>query len=417
MSTSNQLNLGRSVLIGFQTGKINYSFHFLYYTNLFVIIIVTISYFISHIRMENSSTTFRSHNMSSPYLPSKAEGIAWCSAFILEAVLIVLANLLALLLFAVNKRLRKRSLFLVINMAFANLLSGALSLTIFIYTVGAGFMLWKARFDKAFYAYQVFCETVVLQASLFSASLVTCERFYAVYWPLKHRTLSVGAYRAAIFMVWIIAILFSILQLLTSNKPAFYTFVSILLIQLFTLCIGNIAIWRRFQRRIASQQQNREAQNRRLTRTLLLISAVEILSWLPLTISNLLVIAFEIPVPLAVLFTCVALNYSNFFLNPIIYALRFPEFKQALDFCCHRSHDATMNVEGSARNNNVGSNADRISGMQTLGLCCCRSRNSMNTREGGERNYRVHSLRPTTLSTNSSDLQLAFEQEVMDTRL
>ena len=355
--------------------------------------------------------------MSSPYLPSKAEGIAWCSALTLEAVLIVLANLLALALFAVNKRLRKRSLFLVINMAFADLLSGALSLPIFIYTVGAGFMLWKARFDKTFYAYQVFGQTVVLQASLFSASLITCERFYAVYWPLKHRTLSVGAYRAAIIMVWILAILLSILQLLISNKPAFYTFVSILLSLLFTVCICNIAIWRRLQRRIASQQQNREAQNRRLTRTLLLISAVEILSWLPLTISNLLVIAFEVPVPLAVLFTCVAVNYSNFVLNPIIYALRFPEFKQALEVCCHRNHDATINVEGSGRNNNVGSNAYRFFGMQTLGLCCCRSRNSMNTREGGERNYRVHSLRPATLSTNSSDLQLAFAQEVMDTRL
>ena len=280
-------------------------------------------------------------------------------------------------------------------------------------------MLWKARFDKTFYAYQVFGQTVVLRASLFSASLITCERFYAVYWPLKHRTLSVGAYRAAIFMVWILAILFSILQLLISNKPAFYTFVSILLSLLFTVGICNIAIWRRFQRRIASQQQNREAQNRRLTRTLLLTSAVEILSWLPLTISNLLVIAFEVPVPLAVLFTCVAVNYSNFVINPIIYALRFPEFKQALDVCCHRNHDATINVEGSGRNNNVGSNAYRISGMQTLGLCCCRSRNSMNTREGagGERNYRVHNLRPPTLSTNSSDLRLAFSQEVMDTRL
>ena len=370
MSTSNQLNLGRSVLSGFQTGKINYSFHFLYYTNHFVMIIVTIRLFISHFRMENSSTTFGFHNMSSPYLPSKAEGIAWCSALTLEAVLIVLANLLALALFAVNKKLRKRSLFLVINMAFADLLSGALSLPIFIYTVGAGFMLWKARFDKTFYAYQVFGQTVVLQASLFSASLITCERFYAVYWPLKHRTLSVGAYRAAIIMVWILAILLSILQLLISNKPAFYTFVSILLSLLFTVCICNIAIWRRFQRRIASQQQNREAQKRRLTRTLLLISAVEILSWLPLTISNLLVIAFEVPVPLAVLFTCVAVNYSNFVLNPIIYALRFPEFKQALEVCCHRNHDATINVEGSGRNNNVGSNAYRFFGMQTLGLCC-----------------------------------------------
>ena len=417
MSTSNQLNLGRSALIRFQTGKINYSFHFLYYTNHFVRIIVTIRLFISHFRMENSSTTFGFHNMSSPYLPSKAEGIAWCSALTLEAVLIVLANLLALALFAVNKRLRKRSLFLVINMAFADMLSGALSLPIFIYTVGAGFMLWKARFDKTFYAYQVFGQTVVLQASLFSASLITCERFYAVYWPLKHRTLSVGAYRAAIFMVWILAILFSILQLLISNKPAFYTFVSILLSLLLTVCICNIAIWRRFQRRIASQQQNREAQNRRLTKTLLLISTVEILSWLPLTISNLLVIAFEVPVPLAILFSSVAVNYSNFVLNPIIYALRFQEFKQALSFCCHRSHDATMKVESSGGNKNSGFNASSLSETQTLGLCCCRRRKSINTRQCGQRNYRAHSLRLTTLSTTSSDLQLAFEQDVMDTRL
>ena len=291
------------------------------------------------------------------------------------------------------------------------------ALPIFIYTVGARFLLWKARFDKTFYPYQFFGQIVVLQASLISAALITCERFHAVYWPLKHRIMSMGAYRAAIFVVWILAILFPILQLLISNKPALYTFVSILLSLFFTVCICNIAIWRRFQRRILSHQQNREVQNRRLTRTLLLISTVEIFSWLPLTISNLLVIAFEVPVLLAILFTSVTVNYSNFVLNPIIYALRFPEFKQALDFCCHRSHDATMNVEGSGRKNNIRSNTSRISEMQTVGLCRCRLRNSMNTCEGGLRNYRAYSLRPTTLLTNSCDLQLAFEQEVMDTRL
>ena len=214
-----------------------------------------------------------------------------------------------------------------------------------------------------------------------------------------------------------ISILFSILQLLISNKLALYTFVSILLSLLFKVCICSIAIWRRLQRRIASQQQNREAQNRRLTKTLLLISTVEILSWLPLTISNLLVIAFEVPVPLAILFSSVVLNYSNFVLNPIIYALRFQEFKQAVSFCYHRSHDTTINVKSSGRNNNTGFNASSISEMQTLGLCCCRRRKSINTRQCGQRNYRAHSLRQTTLSTNSSDLQLAFEQEVMDTRL
>ena len=278
-------------------------------------------------------------------------------------------------------------------------------------------MLWKARLDATFYAYQRFGQMVVLQASLISAALITCERLYAVCWPLRHRILSMRAYHTAIFMVWILAILFPVLELLIYSKLTFYTFVSILLSLLLTVCICNIAIWRRFQRRIASQQQNREAQNRRLTKTLLLISTVEILSWLPLTISNLLVIAFEVPVPLAILFSSVAVNYSNFVLNPIIYALRFQEFKQAVSFCCHRSHDATMKVESSGGNKNSGFNASSLSETQTLGLCCCRRRKSINTRQCGQRNYRAHSLRLTTLSTTSSDLQLAFEQDVMDTRL
>ena len=46
-------------------------------------------------------------------------------------------------LFAVNRSLRKRSLFLVINMAFADLMLGILLLSIYIYYVGYSFELWK----------------------------------------------------------------------------------------------------------------------------------------------------------------------------------------------------------------------------------------------------------------------------------
>ena len=80
---------------------------------------------------------------SSRMVPSKAEGIALCTAFILSFVFIIVGKLLTIVLFAVNKRLRKRSLFLVINMAFADLMLGTVSLPIYIYTVGTSFQLWK----------------------------------------------------------------------------------------------------------------------------------------------------------------------------------------------------------------------------------------------------------------------------------
>ena len=76
-------------------------------------------------------------------LPSKAEGIALCTGFILSFVFIVVGNLLTIVLFAVNRRLRKRSLFLVINTALAGLMLGTVSLPIYIYSFGRVFSCGK----------------------------------------------------------------------------------------------------------------------------------------------------------------------------------------------------------------------------------------------------------------------------------
>ena len=47
-------------------------------------------------------------------------------------------NLLTIVLFAVEKRLRKKSLFVVINMAFADMMFGAVSLPLFVYYISIG---------------------------------------------------------------------------------------------------------------------------------------------------------------------------------------------------------------------------------------------------------------------------------------
>ena len=56
-----------------------------------------------------SATATASNNTSSSStedLPSKAEGIAWCSVFLLEVVFVVVGNLLTVVLFTVDKKLR-----------------------------------------------------------------------------------------------------------------------------------------------------------------------------------------------------------------------------------------------------------------------------------------------------------------------
>ena len=68
--------------------------------------------------MENISATTSSTFID---VPSTKVRIAWYSIFALEAVLIVLGNLSTIVLFTMDKRLHKKSLFLINNMAFADL--------------------------------------------------------------------------------------------------------------------------------------------------------------------------------------------------------------------------------------------------------------------------------------------------------
>ena len=112
----------------------------------------------------------------------------------LTFALVVVGNLLAIILFAMRKVIRKKSLFLVMNMTFAEIMLGSVSLPIFIYDIGVYFQLWTSRTgglwsNKPFFIFYMIIDTVFSQGSLISA-FISCERFYAIYWPFKHRTLS-----------------------------------------------------------------------------------------------------------------------------------------------------------------------------------------------------------------------------------
>ena len=216
----------------------------------------------------NNSFKIANTTDSSNGLPSKAEGIALCTGFISSFVFIVVGNLLVIVLFAVNRRLRKRSLFLVINMAFADLMLGALSLPLYIYCVGKSFQLWDGGWSMPMSFFYVIADTVFSQASLISAAFVSGERFYAIYWPFKHRTLSMRAYSIIIFTVWVLTLLITALwntsYFLISYKSAVYVWTPYILILIFIICGCNVGIWRKFRRgNIASQKQNRDSLNKR----------------------------------------------------------------------------------------------------------------------------------------------------------
>ena len=199
--------------------------------------------------MENASAFTRR-------FPSKAEGIALCSALILSLVLIIAGNLLTLVPFAVTKPLRRKSLFLVLNMAFADLMLGAFTLPFYIFFVGGDYQLWTVKYGSEHMAYQIFytsLDYIFLFSSYISAASISCERCYAVFWPFKQRSLSTRTYRVIIFLIWTLAVLVStLINLLnfydsSSFESILYVFIPVALGLTIIICVCNIAIWRNFQ--------------------------------------------------------------------------------------------------------------------------------------------------------------------------
>ncbi|CAH3030613.1 unnamed protein product [Porites evermanni] len=192
-------------------------------------------------------------------------------------------------------------------MAFADVVLGALCLPLYLYVwVGPSYQLWDIAYEiqAPLLTFWDVSDTIFSQASLISAVFISCERFFAVYWPLRQRTLSMRAYRIVIAMVWSLAVLVYI------------------------------------QRNIASHQLSRASQNKRLTNTLLFVSAIAVLSWLPLVIANYLIFVHEADIPRNVLFYYIinVINFINSILNPVVYVLRIPVFRQWLSLRFLRRH-------------------------------------------------------------------------------
>ena len=274
-------------------------------------------------------------------------------------------------------------------MAFADLMLGAVSLPIYIYFIGTDYQLWTRTISLPLSYFFGIVDTVSMKATIISAVAISVKRFYAICWPFKHRTLPIRAYRIAIFIMWTLAVLFTVawiaLSLLTSYRYAFYVGAVFNFIPTVVICGCNIGILREFQKgSVALQQQNRASQNRKLTKTLLLVCVLVLMSWLPFIILNFLT-ALDIAITGRYLLIASILNYSSSFVNPVVYALRILEFRQALALCCFR-RQAVITIDHIESRNNAAVAVSTATQLRTL-------------------------------RADPSHVQLAYEQEAMDTKL
>ena len=348
--------------------------------------------------MKNVSAATRSSlNASDEGLPFKVKGIIWCGVFAIESIFIVIGNLLTIVLFATSRKLRKRSLLIAINMAFADAMIGIVCLPLHIYVnIGRAYQLWTPDTSLGT-VFEIF-QTVFGQASLISSALISGERFFAIYWPLKHQIVPVRAYYVVISIIWALSIIvttvFITLILLRSRDHAFYTLMPCYLTLLIIMCFCNSGIIRKFRLRSNTlRQRSRGTLNRRLTTTLLFVSIVAFLSWFP----KIIIMISRVKVPEYVFDIAFLLLYFNSLVNPVVYALRIDEFKQALVLCCLRRKSKLDGQTDRWSDRSTHRRMDRLSHCMSAPL--------------------TPGTQLRTLIPETCHLRLAFENNTVETKL
>ena len=268
------------------------------------------------------------------FSPSRPECFTWLSLLITESIIIVTFNVVTIIIFMRNRSLRTRGMYLVINLAVADIMSGAFSESMVFVYLGGQCDFWKYNLTGNWKELSVAMQLLFPVSSIAGIVAISLQQLHAIFRPFQHRVIKKRVYGVAIAIVWIVAALISTLQHLKINHLTLW--ISFTSICLFTICVSYTLMALKFFRRRNIRHHGSSIRDRKLTVTLVIVTLVSLLLWLPYVICSFLLITSanfrSLPDPLLfrLNFSLMVLYYANSLVNPIMYAIRMPEFKRAL---------------------------------------------------------------------------------------
>ena len=275
-------------------------------------------------------------------MSSLSECLPWMTVGLVESVAIVTLNLCTIIVFVRNRNLRKRGTYLVINLSVIDMFVGGVNVPYSrFYINGIKCNLWKWRGDWT-YSFILILMGLLLFGSLINVAIIALERVHATFFPFRHRVLKEWVYRLTIAVVWVTSVLMGVAYtLLEYFEETFYhgqylcvTFISICLL---IICVSYTCIVIKFRCGAQPQHHGAASRERKLTMTLLIVTVVSLLLYLPHTVLwfTISISKFEIfsslsPAVVSRINSALSvLLYANSLVNPILYAMRMPEYRSA----------------------------------------------------------------------------------------
>ena len=271
-------------------------------------------------------------------MSSLSDCIPWMTVGLAESVAIVTLNLCTIIVFIRNRNLRKRSTYLMINLAVIDMFAGGSVVCNVFYW--PGFLCNLLKWHSIQYGTYIVMEaaaTFFPIASLTNITIIALERVHATFCPLRHRVLNKWVYRFIIAIVWVIsgllAIIYSLLKIYYyGGLLVFLTFFSIFP---FIICVAYTSVVIKVRCGAQPQHHGAASRERKLTMTLLIVTVVSLLLYLPRVIwlSAYYFSKNKILWSLSIYhldFALTFLFYANSLVNPLLYAIRMPGYRSAV---------------------------------------------------------------------------------------
>jgi len=230
---------------------------------------------------------------------------------------------------------------LVINLAVTDMLVGGIAVYPLFYEVGVMCNLWKWKIRANRFIVMIFL-TFFFTASLTNIAIIALERVHATFFPFRHRVLKKWVYRLITAVVWVtsglVTLASELLALFNQSYYALYLQAAFNLICLLIICVSFTSIVIKVRCGAQPQRHGAASRERKLTMTLLIVTVVSLLLYLPyviwVSVNHISNFKILLSLPSSVRFHLAAvflnLFYANSLVNPILYAIRLPEYRSAL---------------------------------------------------------------------------------------
>ena len=279
------------------------------------------------------------------YLPA-SHCVSWFAVFGIVCLAIVILNIITIIIFVKQRQLQRKSTCLIIHLAIVDLLVGAVTGPLLIdFCMSQYCDLWEDDKPDSIWLFVLGRATVysIDKVSLLNLTFISLERTYATFCPFKHRSVKKWVYGVVIAVTWLVLVVVMslVFGLINFNHVSFkitsvlFSYLSILLLVIFA-CYFLIYIKVRGGR-FAQLHGAAGLRERKLTSTMFLVTFGSFLTFLPQMVfwaevafdfklqSSLPTnYAFHISMAVFVFFV------FNSLINPMIYAIRMPEFRAGI---------------------------------------------------------------------------------------